>query len=72
MSCANLARPVGLSRPTIQRAPENRCGMAPHRGAVITVQAAARVRLQGTKRNAEWQASAPTPAPRTAGDSWRW
>ena len=65
MSYANLARPIGPSRPTIQRAPENRCGMAPHRGDVTTVQAAAYVRLQGTKRIEKLQAHAPSH--RTAG-----
>ena len=65
MSYANLARPIGPSRPTIQRASESQCGMAAHRGDVTTVQAASYVRLQQTKRIEKLQAHAPSH--RTAG-----
>ena len=65
MSYANFARPIGPKRPTFQKALENRCGMAPHRGDVTTVQAAAHVRLQHTKRIEKLQAHAPSH--RTAG-----
>ena len=65
MSYANLARLIGPSRPTIQKAPESRCGMAPHRGDVTPAQAASYVRLQQTTRIEKLQAHAPSH--RTAG-----
>ena len=59
MSYANLAQSIGPSGLAIQRAPESQCGMAPHRGDVITVRATSYVRLQETKRIEKLQAHVP-------------
>lgn len=65
MSYMNLARPLGPSQAAPHRASEARCGMAPHRGDVTTVWAAASVRLQQLKRIEKLQAHASSH--RTAG-----
>lgn len=63
MSYVNLARPVAPNGPAPGRTSENRCGMAPHRGDVTTVWAAASIRLQETKRAEDVQSQALSHRP---------
>lgn len=65
MSDTKLTQTTDPSQPTNQRMSGDRCGIAPHRGDVTTVHAAAFVRLQETKRIEKLQAHVPSH--RTAG-----
>jgi hypothetical protein len=66
MSNVNFSQPISPNGSTTHKAAESHCAVATHRGDVTTVQAAAYVRLQETKRIEKLQAHAPPRTERLA------
>ncbi len=60
MDHENLTQLVGSMESTLQRVSSSQSAIAPHRGDVTTVQAAAYVRLKATKRIEKLQTHAPS------------